>query len=160
MSKVSEARRVEERYLSERTLSWLEGVTGQRLTSLGLSLGPLLKNGKVLKLAGLALEKNASSAKPLSKSDLTEERKGFRAVDDVGYFLTCCRTLGLKDHELFVASDVTTSGDLLRVCRAVRSLSLRCRERGIEVSRRAPRVPRERTLFHFSTKATEALLTR
>ena len=87
MSKVSEARRVEERYLSERTLSWLEGVTGQRLTSLGLSLGPLLKNGKVLKLAALALETNASSAKQLSKSDLTEERKGFRAVDDVGYFL-------------------------------------------------------------------------
>ena len=131
---VFEAKKVEEKYLAERTFQWLEGLTGDKLSGYGLGLGEVLRNGKVLKKVANIIEKSASgSSRRLSKGELTEERKGFQAILDVDYFLSCCRSLGLKDHQLFNASDVTTCGDLLRVCRTVRSLSLSCREKGIQV---------------------------
>ena len=158
MSAVSEkAKREEEKYLAERTTQWLEALTGQKLSALGLALGPLLKNGKVL--ARVASILNPSSARgsgsaSFSKADLTEERKGFQAVLDVDLFLSCCRSLGLQDHQLFNASDVTTCGDLLRVCRTIRSLSLSCQDRGIEVSERSSATSRWRTSTRSAASAT------
>ena len=118
-------------YLAERTLKWLESVACQGLSNLGLDLGALLQNGKLLKKVALGIEGsvNTSRGGAFSRADLTEERKGFQAVTDVDYFLGCCRSLGLKDAQLFTTSDVTTVGDLLRVCRTVRALSLHCPER-------------------------------
>ena len=135
----STARRVEETYLADRTLDWLEAFVGQNLRSLGLfGLEGVLRNGKVLRFVADKLGNNADSPSAFSKEDLTEERKGFRAVSDVDFFLGTCRSIGLADHQLFSASDVIACGGgeegTLRVCRTVRSLSVSCRERGIQVS--------------------------
>ena len=131
---VSGVKKEEERYLAERTTQWLEGLLGQKLSSHGLSLAQVLKNGKVLKRAADVITgRESASAAPFTKKELEEERKGFQAILDVDNFLNFCRSLGLKDHQLFNASDVTTCSDLLRVCRTVRSLSLSCAERGIKV---------------------------
>ena len=135
----STARRVEETYLADRTLDWLEAFVGQNLRSLGLpGLEGVLRNGKVLRFVADKLGDNADLPSAFSKEDLTEERKGFRAVSDVDFFLGTCRSIGLADHQLFSASDVIAYGvgeeGTLRVCRTVRSLSVSCRERGIQVS--------------------------
>ncbi|QDZ18383.1 hypothetical protein HOP50_01g08880 [Chloropicon primus] len=140
MASPSKAKRVEEKYLAERTLVWLGGLTKQNLADLNLALGDLLRNGKVLKRVALSVEikavvgsgKSKEVAAPFSVEDLTGERKGFAGVLDIEYFLKTCRSLGLKDTQLFNASDVTTEGgNLLRVCRTIRSLSLSCQEKGI-----------------------------
>ena len=88
MSAVSEkAKREEEKYLAERTAQWLEALTGQKLSGLGLALGPMLKNGKVLGRVASILKPSSSArgsgSASFSKADLTEERKGFQAVLDV-----------------------------------------------------------------------------
>ena len=131
---VVEAKKEEEKYLAARTTQWLEGLLGQKLSAHGLGLAQVLKNGKVLKRAADVIAgRESAAAAPFSKKDLEEERKGFQAILDVDNFLNFCRSQGLKDHQLFNASDVTTCSDLLRVCRTVRSLSLSCAERGIKV---------------------------
>ncbi|QDZ19665.1 hypothetical protein HOP50_03g21830 [Chloropicon primus] len=125
------AKQAEEKYLADRALRWLEGVTNQRLSSLGLSLAGLLRNGKLLRTVAMVLE-GGVPGRAFTKADLTDERKGFQAVLDVDYFLNICRSLDLQDHQLFSASDVTNGKEILPVCRTVRALSLSCQEKGIE----------------------------
>jgi hypothetical protein len=137
--KAQAVREEEEKYLAERTLHWIEKFTHQSFSSSKLSLAELLQNGVLLaRIADLVelrltVPNNKSTDlsftkayKPSSKVELTQERRGFQNVLDVDRFLDCCRRLGLEDYQLFNASDVTTCGDLLRVCRTVRSLSLAC----------------------------------
>ena len=144
--KASAVREEEEKYLAERTLEWVESLLQQKFSPYKLTLAELLKNGVLLKRIATLVEirKNpelkgkstdltyTKAYKPSSKAELTNERRGFQNVLDVDAFLDCCRNVGLSDYQLFNTSDVTTCGDLIRVCRTVRSLSLACESKGIK----------------------------
>ena len=100
------------------------------------SLGELLENGSVLHYLARVVQallrkggrRESLPALKLRSSGLGARSKTFADKADVDFFLRVCRDVGLTDVDLFTTSAVcgeASAREILRVCRSLRTLSVR-----------------------------------
>ena len=99
-------------------------------------LGELLENGSVLHYLARVVQallrkggrRESLPTLKLRSSGLGARSKTFADKADVDFFLRVCRDVGLTDVDLFTTSAVcgeASARDILRVCRSLRTLSVR-----------------------------------